>query len=102
MIRAEASSKSKDGSLRNDGDSNSTTTSSGNVSNPANTHRSHGRDRDKTVVTASDVDPVPPIDIVRATRPVPDVTTPRSTGNLPAILHTDSRCADAALCPLSL
>jgi len=68
--------KIKDGSPRNDGDSRSSSTSSGNVPCPADTHHGHGRNRDKTVFTASGVDPVPPIDFVQATRPVPDVTTP--------------------------
>ena len=66
------------------------------MSRPAKTHYSH--DRGKTVFTSSDVDPVPAIDFVQATRPVPDVTTPCFfTDNLPAILH-----ADSAPCSLSL
>ena len=51
---------------------------------------------------ASDIDPVPPVDFVQASHLVPDVTTPRSTDNLPAICHTDLRCTNTVLCPLSL
>ena len=48
--------KIKDGSPRNDSDSRSSSTSGGNVPCPADTHHSHGRNRDKTVFTASGVD----------------------------------------------
>jgi len=65
----------KDGSTHNVGDSAFYTT-------VTDTHHSWDCDRDKTVFTASDVDPVPTPDFAQAI-PVPDVTSLCSADNLP-------------------
>lgn len=63
--------------MRDEGDD----TSSGNVSCAADSHDSRDRDRNMP----SDVDPVPPLEFVQATRPVSDVAAPPSADNHPAI-----------------
>jgi len=66
----------------------------------ADVHRSYDRDRDKSLFTLSDVDPVP--GFVQANHPVSDFTTPPSSDDLPAILHFGSKRTDAAQRPPSL
>ena len=61
----------KDFSTPDDGDS---TGGGGNVSCTADIHRSNDHDRDRTVLMASDIDPVAPLDFVQAT--CPDPTSP--------------------------
>src|SRR5712691_7837565 len=95
------SPNTENGATRDDGDITSSS-SSGIVSRAADIHHSFDCDRDKTPFTTADVDPV--LDFVHANRPVPDVTSPHSSDNLPAILHCDSKRTDAVrrpLCPLS-
>ena len=87
----------KDGLIRDDSDS----ASSSNVSHTADTHCNFDRDRDKTIASPSDANAVPSIDLAQAI-PIPDITSPRPTNNLPTILHRDSTYIDAAQHPPSL
>ena len=64
----------------------------------ADAHCSDDRNRDKALLTASDVDPIPLIDFARAI-PALDVTSPRPTDNPPTILQANSKCVDAAQHP---
>jgi hypothetical protein len=59
-----------------------------------NVHHSFSRDPNKSMLTASDVDPFHSLKFVQVTRPV---NAPHSaTTNLPAILSVNSKCVDGA------
>jgi hypothetical protein len=81
----------EDGSARDDGDS--TSSSSDDVPCNADAYRSLDHDRDKSILTASDVDPFLPLDFVQVTRPV---DAPHSATNLPTILLANSKRVDTA------
>lgn len=78
--------------------SSSTSSGNSNVSCPADAHYSLDHDCDKTPFMASDADAdadaVPTPGFARAI-PFPDISTPHSSDNHPAIPHADSKCADA-------
>ena len=80
----------KDSSRRDDGDGTSTSISTNIVSCAMDTHHSDDRNRDKTIFTTSDADPLPSIDFVQSTSPVPNDITLRSKADFPAILHNSS------------
>ena len=78
----------KDGAPRDDGGVTSNNNSSGIVSRTADTHYSFDRDRDKTVFTAADVDPV--LDTDAAQRPLSPQRPADSliSDHAPDIAHT--------------
>ena len=55
--------------------------------------------RDKTICMVSDVDLIPPLDLMQAICPASDLTPPfsagKNPGKNPATLHADSTCANA-------
>ena len=52
-------------------------------------------DCDKTICMVSDVDLIPPLNLVQAICPASDLTPPFSAGKNPATLHADSTCTNA-------
>jgi hypothetical protein len=75
--------KTEDGSTHRN-DATDTSNSGDMLCATADTRHSFDCNRDKIAFTISDVDPLHPPDFVQVVRP--DVTTPPSTDDLPAIL----------------